>query len=130
MTADEERFLELRLQTSLRRLARYLGHTASSRLQEMSRNEYQALLAEIGQTAKQYLLHVAYDGLGGYFLKSEIPEMTVKLTQIMNHPQIRRELKEVLFRSPDMEKMRALAMSIRMQVETEILNYQSHVKGE
>lgn len=130
MTADEERFLELKLRTSLRRLARYLSHTTISRFQEMSQNEYQALLAEIGQTAKQYLLHVAYDGLGGYFLKSEIPEMTVKLTQIMNHPKIRRELKEVLLRNPDMEQMRALAMSVRIQVETVILNYQSHIKGE
>lgn len=130
MTTDEWRFLELKLKTSLKKLARYFGQTPSFRLQDTNRSGYQILISEIEQTAKQYLFGVVYSGMEGYFLKSELAQMTQKLTQIMNNPVTRLELKWVLFEKPDMEQMKKLAMEIRLQVEPVILNYQSHVKGE
>lgn len=121
MTANERRFLELRLSVWLRKLKQEKNSSASQKNQEN-------WCHKIADTAKVYLCEVVYSGQGGYVLANEENRLIAELQQAVIRAKVKEKLHQALFVDMDIEKVNNLAYGLRSQIETIMMEYKSHVE--
>lgn len=131
MTAGERTFLELELEVLLRRLKKNQTQIPIEILKSVYRNGYETLVEKICQKACCYVKEVAFDGVGGYYLRTEVAELVEKLDCIMKCPKNKEELNHALFIETDMGSVRDFAAHLHRQVQDIAKEYKNHAgKGE
>lgn len=131
MTEDEKRFQERELSILLSKLRKNRELVPHMKLNTVYRKSYEALLEEIRQKARRYILDVVFGGMGGYYLISEVPMLKQDLNLAVNNQNVQKKLRRAIFTDFDMVAVKEETKKLRNQVEQIVWEYRLHAeRGE